>query len=109
MITGDILGRRAQLNPDKVALVDTLNGNRAISYGRWAESVNQTAHWLLSLGVQRGDLVAVLAMNCVEYLDVWLACGRIGAILQNLNWRLSAAEVEQLLHFGRIQPPVEVL
>lgn len=95
---GDLVGRRAQLSPAKVALVDTLNGNRPISYAEWAAAVNQTANWLSrSLGVQKGDRVAALAMNCVEYLDVWMACGRIGAILQNLNWRLTPYELQSLL------------
>ncbi|MCI0399342.1 MAG: long-chain fatty acid--CoA ligase [Chloroflexi bacterium] len=98
MIIGDLVGRRAQLTPDKVALIDSLNGYRRITYAEWAESINRTANWLWhGLGVRPGDRVAVLAMNCVEYLDVWLACGRIGAILQNLNWRLAAGELHSLL------------
>jgi len=32
MIVGDWIGRRAQLTPNKVALVDTLNGHRPITY-----------------------------------------------------------------------------
>ena len=43
------------------------------------------------------DRVAVLAMNCVEYLDVWFACGKLGAILQTLNWRLTPAELTGLI------------
>lgn len=97
MVIGDMVGRRAQLSPEKIALIDTLNDNRPITYREWGQKINQTAHWLLGLGVGRGDRVAVLAMNCVEYLDLWLACGRIGAILQNLNWRLTSAELSGLL------------
>ncbi|MCL4868214.1 MAG: long-chain fatty acid--CoA ligase [Anaerolineae bacterium] len=97
MIIGDYIARRVQLDPDKIALVDTVNGNREISYRQWAAAINQTANWLLSLGVVKGDRVAVLAMNCQAYLDVWLACGRVGAILQNLNWRLTGPELYQLL------------
>jgi fatty-acyl-CoA synthase len=41
--------------------------------------------------------VAVLAYNCVEYLDVWFALGRVGSILQTLNWRLTAHELEGLI------------
>jgi fatty-acyl-CoA synthase len=98
MFSGDLVGRRAQLAPDKVALVDTLNENEPITYGRWSRQINQTAHWLHeSLGVRQGDRVAILAMNCVAYLDVLLACGRLGAIVQNLNWRLTAVELRHLL------------
>ena len=36
-------------------------------------------------------------MNCVEYLDVWFACGKLGAILQTLNWRLTPHELGGLI------------
>src|SRR5512141_2555370 len=86
------------LSPDKIALIDTLNGNRRISYRRWNHQVNRTAHYLSEgLGVKKGDRVAVLALNCVEYLDVWFACGKLGAILQTLNWRLTVNELAELL------------
>lgn len=98
MIVGDWIGRRAQLTPDKVALIDTLNGNREITYRQWSHSVNRTARFLQEhLGVKKGDRVAVLAYNCTEYLDIWFALGRIGGILQNLNWRLTAYELEGLV------------
>jgi len=101
MIVGNWIGRRAQLTPDKVALIDTLNGQRRITYRAWHASVNRTARYLQEeLGVERGDRVAVLAHNCVEYLDIWFAAGRIGAILQNLNWRLTPRELEELIVDG---------
>lgn len=98
MLVGDWIGRRAQLTPDKIALIDTLNQDRLITYRDWSRSVNQTARFLTGyLGIQQGDRVAVLAHNCVEYLDVWFALGRVGGILQNLNWRLTPRELEGLI------------
>ena len=101
MIVGNWIGRRARLTPDRVALVDTLNDNHFITYQAWSASVNRTARYLRErLGVRQGDRVAVLAHNCVEYLDLWFALGRIGAILQNLNWRLTPRELETLIVDG---------
>ncbi len=98
MIVGDWLGRREHLTPNKIALVDTLNHDRAITYRQWSRSVNQTARFLRHrLQVRQGDRVAVLAHNCVEYLDIWFALGRLGAILQNLNWRLTSYELDALI------------
>ncbi len=78
----DWLGRRELLTPNKVALVDTLHGNRRITYREWNHSANRTANFLRKrLGVQKGDRVAVLAMNGVEYLDIWFACNKLGAIM----------------------------
>ena len=41
--------------------------------------------------------MAVYATNSLAYLDLWMACGTIGAILQTLNWRLTPAELEGLI------------
>lgn len=95
----DWLGRRAALTPEKIALLDCVDGRRdAISYRAWDEQVNRTARWLVeALGVRKGDRVAVLARNSVAYLDLLFACGKIGAILQTLNWRLTPVELEAIL------------
>ncbi len=67
MYIGDWLARREMLTPNKVALVDTLNGNRRITYREWNRAANRTANFLRErCGIEKGDRVAVLAMNCVE-------------------------------------------
>lgn len=92
------LDRREMLTPDKVALIDTLNNNRKITYREWNGAANRTANFLRErLGVNKGDRVAVLALNCVEYLDLWFACGKLGAIIQLLNWRLTPYELGGLI------------
>jgi fatty-acyl-CoA synthase len=94
----DWLARRAVLSPDKTALIDTLNGSRPITYHQWNEQVNRTAHFLHDeIGVRPGDHISILAKNCVEYLDIWFALSKIGAVLHNLNWRLAARELCSLL------------
>ena len=98
MFIGDWLGRRELLTPNKVALIDTPRGGRPITYREWNRAANRAANLLRDrCGVRKGDRVAVLAMNCVEYLDIWFACGKLGAILQNLNWRLTPVELAALV------------
>ncbi len=99
MFIGDWLGRRANLTPDKVALIDATGAaERSITYAEWHRQALRTQHFLVDeLGVTKGDRVAVLAANSVEYLDVWFALGKQGAILQNLNWRLAVPELERVL------------
>ncbi len=92
----DWLQRRAQLTPERIALEDAATGN-AVSYRTWNAVANQTANYLRALGVGRGDRVAVYASNCLAYLDLWMACGKLGAILQNLNWRLTPRELQGLI------------
>ncbi len=97
-IAVDWLAKREKLSPNKVALIDTLNDNRRITYKEWNRQANRTAHFLRErLGIQKGDRVAVLASNSVEYMDIWFACNKLGAVLQNLNWRLAVPELEELI------------
>ena len=85
----DFLEKRAMLTPHRPALHDTATG-RDLTYGEWNARANQAANFLRALGVGAGDRVCVYACNSLDYLDVWQACGKIGAILQNVNWRLTA-------------------
>jgi fatty-acyl-CoA synthase len=98
MHINDWLARRAKLTPSRVALIDTLNGSRRITFAEWNLAADKTARALHDdLGVRKGDRVALLAMNCVEYLTLWFACGKLGAVLQALNWRLTPAELTALV------------
>jgi fatty-acyl-CoA synthase len=92
----DFLQRRSQLSPHKLAIHDMLTG-QDYTYAAWNAQANQTANYLRSLGVETGDCVAVYATNNMDYMDVWMACGKIGAILQNVNWRLTPHELQTLL------------
>ena len=97
-IVHDWLARRAALAPERTALIDADHGERRISFREWNDSASRTAAFLHhALGVGRGDRVAVLAYNCVEFLDLFFACAKLGAVLQPLNWRLSATELGGLL------------
>ncbi|MGE6762694.1 acyl-CoA synthetase [Corallococcus interemptor] len=96
-IVHDWLARRALLAPERTALVDSLRGGRRISWAEWNDSAHRTALLLRGLGVGVGDRVSVLALNCVETLDLVFACAKLGAVLQPLNWRLGTEELHGLL------------
>lgn len=94
----DWLRMRADLTPSRVALVDRVGRRGELTYARWNADADRTARFLAErLQVGRGDRVAVLSMNCVEMLDLWFACGKLGAIFQPLNWRLSPVELQELV------------
>ena len=92
----DWLDKRAKHSPQRVGLIDTIGG-REYTYRAWNAAANRTANFLRALGVQQGDRVSVYASNCTEFLDVLFACGKIGAILHNLNWRLTVAELQGIV------------
>jgi len=95
-VQGDWLAARARLSPERIALEIAKDG-RTITYAAWNEIANRTARWLETQGVGKGDRVAVLSKNRLEILDLWFACGKLGAILQTLNFRLTVHELAQLL------------
>ncbi len=95
----DWLEKRAKLTPDRIALIDYATGSQT-TYAEWNKRVNQTANYLRRLGVTKGDRVAVYASNQPEYLDLFWAAPKIGAILQNLNWRLTVHELIGIVESG---------
>lgn len=96
MPAADWLAKRARLSPNRVALIDAATGRR-ISYAEWNARANRAAHALQALGLRKGDLLAILSTNRLEYLDLLFACQKVGVILQALNFRLAVPELQALL------------
>ena len=90
----------AQRTPERVALADRGRGTR-YTYAALDRLASQWAHVLAARGVRTGDRVAVLAANRVEVVALYVACGRVGAALVPLNWRLPAAELAPILADAR--------
>ena len=78
--------------------VRELNPPRRFSYADLDRRADALALWLHGCGIRRGDRVALLAYNGVEFFDLQFACGRIGAIAVLLNWRLTVEELSYILH-----------
>ncbi len=91
---------QARLHPDRTALVDRSRGVRR-SYAELDREADRWTAVLREAGVRRGDVVAVLSGNRAEVVEAFLACGRMGATLLPLNWRLSARELCGVLEDAR--------
>ncbi len=102
MFFNDWLNRRKCYTPHRLAVVDDSTG-REFTYEDMERRASQLAVQLReAIGVQPRDRVACLATNCLEYLDLYFACGKLGAILVPINTRLPATQVQELL--GDCQP-----
>jgi fatty-acyl-CoA synthase len=88
--------RRAQRRPHATALIDGDSG-RTVSYQEFETEVAATAASLHELGVRRGDRVAILMENSVEFIRVLFATANVGAIAVPVNFRLGAREVAYIL------------
>ncbi len=95
--TLDFLERRASFSPDWPVLYES-DRNREYSYLELNQRASALAAYLTGkANLQKGDRMAVLARNCVEYIDFFFAALKTGIILVPLNVRLSAAELSDML------------
>ena len=86
----DAVATHARLNPNKLAVRDS---RRSLSYAQWHDRTERLAHGLRSLGLEKGDRVALLAYNCLEWMEIYAALARAGLVAVPLNFRLTAPEM----------------
>lgn len=91
---GELLERNARLFPHQEAVV---YDDRRITYVQLLERARRLSSALYVRGMRHQDRVAVLAMNCNEYFDVYGACQLTGYICATVNFRLAAPEIEYIL------------
>jgi len=84
----------ARQRPEAPAIVCN---ERNISWAQLRCNVNARAAQLAAAGAGRGERVACLLLNRVEYYEVFWACQLLGAIFVPLNTRLAAAELNEIL------------
>jgi acyl-CoA synthetase (AMP-forming)/AMP-acid ligase II len=82
---------------DADAIVDYDNGRRR-SFLELEDRVRRLgAGMAVQLGLRRGDSIAVLSRNSLEYMEIMLACAARGFLVQAMNWRLSVPELSEIL------------
>ena len=86
--------RAVSLFPDKEAVVD---GQKKHTYKELAQRVAALCEVFKELGLKPGDVVACLAPNCQEYLELYYACSFSGCVFNPLNYRLKAHEITEIL------------
>lgn len=93
-----LLRDHASQRPHAPAL--TFEG-RTLSFAELDASSSRAAQALSREGVRAGDRVALLTRNCAEFFELVFACGKLGAIVVGLNWRLAAVEIEAIVADAR--------
>jgi long-chain acyl-CoA synthetase len=120
MVITEILSRNAALYGDEVCLVcvnpevkdkpevtwreyELMETNahdysrREMTWRQFDEAANRFADLLLSRGIGRGDKVAILLMNCLEWLPIYFGILKSGAVAVPMNYRYTAEEIEYCL------------
>lgn len=73
------------------------NHRREITWQEFEDRANQFANLLLSRNIKKGDKVAILLMNCLEWLPIYFGILKTGAIVVPLNFRYTAEEIKYCL------------
>lgn len=89
------LERACYLTPEKIGVVD---GDRRFTYLQVKERVECLANYFKSCGIARGDRISILEVNSHSFLEAYYAAAAIGAVLNPLNYRLSAKETVFILN-----------
>jgi non-ribosomal peptide synthetase component E (peptide arylation enzyme) len=95
---GDILNRRAQLHPDRLAIVD---GRSTLTYAQLWSGVLRFAEFLRREGIVAGDVVTLQVPNRAEFPIAFFALELIGAIANKISSDLRAYEVQYILKFSK--------
>lgn len=126
MAITDYLERNARLYPTEISLVEInpahqpdhamtwreynlIEASSPEKYRRemtWKEfdvKANRFANLLLTRGIQRGDKVAVLLMNCLEWLPIYFGILKTGALAVPLNYRYTADEIKYCLELAEVK------
>ena len=117
MIITDLLERNAREYADETALIEIAphlmestkltwkeyaliqpnpseSGRQEITWKEFEKKANRFANLLLSRGVKKGDKVAILLMNCLEWLPIYFGTLKTGALAVPLNYRYASDEIK---------------
>lgn len=96
----DAVATHARTQPDKTGLRDS---RRTLSYREWDERASRLANALLGLGLVKGDRVALLAYNAIEWWEIYAALARAGLVAVPINFRLAGPEIAYIVQNAEAQ------
>jgi len=94
MNVGEWSHKRARLWPDHHFLKQS---EQCCTNREFNDRVNRMAHVLMAKGIQKGDRVATLMVNCSAFLEIFFACAKTGAIVVPVNHYLAVPELVRII------------
>src|SRR5215469_12221972 len=91
---GDIIAMNAYLSPGKVGARDLA---RSLTFRDWNDRSCKLANALIGLGLEKGDRIAVLAYNCLEWMEIYAAVAKAGLVVVPINFRLIGSEAQYIV------------
>ncbi|RJP86705.1 MAG: long-chain fatty acid--CoA ligase [Desulfobacteraceae bacterium] len=103
MLITEMLARNARVYGDEVALIERepfAYKRSEITWRQFYHLSNRIANSLLARGVQKGDRVVLLLMNCLDWLPLYFGILRSGAIAVPLNFRFEADDIRRCIELS---------
>ena len=94
LTVSEAIASHARLYPGKIGARDS---TRVLTFADWDNRATRLANGLLGLGLDKGDRVVVLAYNCVEWLEIYVALARAGLVAVPVNFRLLSPEISYIV------------
>ncbi len=94
MNTAEFLTISAAIVPDRVAIAGP---DERVTYGDLQSRANRLAQAFQEMGIGRGQAVGVMAVNCVEFAEIYYASASVGATLVPLNFRAKPEELTYMI------------
>jgi fatty-acyl-CoA synthase len=91
---GEVVAMNAYLSPDKVGARDLA---RSLTFRGWNDRSCKLANALVGLGLEKGDRIAVLAYNCLEWMEIYAAVAKAALAVVPINFRLIGSEVRYIV------------
>ncbi|MDO8568829.1 MAG: AMP-binding protein, partial [Dehalococcoidales bacterium] len=95
MNTTDFLSIASSICPDKLAIIFE---DKRYTFQQLAERVNRLANGLAKLGVEKGDRVSLMQVNCNQCVETYFAVAKLGGIYVPLNYRAKGSELPYMLN-----------
>jgi acyl-CoA synthetase (AMP-forming)/AMP-acid ligase II len=90
----DVIVRNARLFADRRAFAFE---GREVTHREYLQQVEKLAGGLADIGVGAGERIAILSQDNLEYVSLYGAAARLGAIVVPINWRLSIDEIAYVI------------
>ena len=96
--------KKQQMQPDYELIESSpmCHYRREITWHVFDEKANRFAQLLISRGIGKGDKVAILLMNCLEWLPIYFGILKTGALAVPLNFRYAPDEIEYCLNLAEV-------
>ncbi len=92
---GEIINVNANKYPNKLALKDA---RRQLTFKELNERTNKLANGILKSGIKKGDKLAILSNNSIEFMEIYVAAAKGGFIIVPLNFRLHPDEISFVIN-----------